>query len=58
MLAREHLLSKKHIEDIVLFTKLIAITGQRYSQFRQMIENCDAQMFVVFPTLVVLYGLE
>jgi hypothetical protein len=31
MLAREHLLSKKHIEDIVLFTKLIAITGQRYS---------------------------
>ena len=46
------------MNDMVKFSGLIQIMGKRYPKFRAMLDNCDAQIFLSIPALVVLYSLD
>ena len=58
VLGSEHLLDPKHREHLILFSALIESLQERYSEFRQMVESCDAQLFLSLPALVVLHNLK
>ena len=57
VLGSEHLLDPKHREHLVLFSALIESLKERYLEFRQMVESCDAQLFLSLPALAVLHNL-
>jgi hypothetical protein len=57
-LCKEHLTNQDHLNDLAVFSKIIHSVCQRYPVFKMQVENCDPQVFLTLPALVILNGLE
>ena len=53
----EHLLDQKHRAHFVQFSTLLEEIQTKFPQFREQVENCDAQIFLSIPALAILHNL-
>ena len=48
----------QHYEDLTQFSELLSGLQRRNPKFRAMIDNCDAQAFLIIPALCVLHNMQ
>jgi hypothetical protein len=57
-IGKEHLMSQTNLKHLVQFSALLVDVSLRYKEFNAMIEDCDTQLFLSIPALVLLYDME
>jgi hypothetical protein len=56
-LAKDHMLEDEKLMHLQVLSNAIENSCSKYKQFREMVENCESDIFMTIPFLAVLRGL-